>query len=36
VNEHAQLWYYRNWARWMASENWDDLREIHPRVPDNV
>ena len=36
VNEHAQLWYYRNWARWMASSSWDELRDIHPDVPDNV
>jgi hypothetical protein len=35
VNEHAQLWYYRSWSEWMASSNWDDLREIHSRVPED-
>jgi hypothetical protein len=30
-NEHAQLWYYRNWSEWMAAENWADLREMHSR-----
>jgi hypothetical protein len=26
VTEHPQLWYYRNWAEWMAAGGWDDLR----------
>ncbi len=29
VNEHAQLWYYRSWADWMAADGWDDLRRNH-------
>jgi phenylpropionate dioxygenase-like ring-hydroxylating dioxygenase large terminal subunit len=34
VNEHAQLWHYRNWARWMAAESWAELESEHPRLPD--
>jgi phenylpropionate dioxygenase-like ring-hydroxylating dioxygenase large terminal subunit len=36
VNEHAQLWYYRSWAEWMAAESWDDLRAIHSIPEGNV
>jgi hypothetical protein len=36
VNEHGQLWHYRNWAHWMAAESWRDLRENHPAIPDSV
>ena len=35
VNEHPQLWHYRAWSEWMASENWDELRAIHSRVPED-
>jgi phenylpropionate dioxygenase-like ring-hydroxylating dioxygenase large terminal subunit len=30
VNEHAQLWLYRNWAEWMAAANWAELKANHP------
>ena len=30
LNEHGQLWHYRNWAEWMAAEGWGDLRANHP------
>ncbi|MGE0057485.1 MAG: SRPBCC family protein [Dehalococcoidia bacterium] len=30
VAEHAQLWYYRNWANWMASESWAELEAGQP------
>ena len=36
INEHAQLWTYRAWAEWMAAESWQELKEIHSRVPGNV
>ncbi|MGE0059287.1 MAG: SRPBCC family protein [Dehalococcoidia bacterium] len=32
INEHSQLWYYRAWSEWMASDSWDDLREGHSKV----
>jgi phenylpropionate dioxygenase-like ring-hydroxylating dioxygenase large terminal subunit len=32
INEHAQLWHYRNWAQWMAASSWEELRENHPRM----
>jgi hypothetical protein len=35
VNEHAQLWHYRNWAHWMSARSWPDLQEQHPRVPND-
>ena len=30
-NEHAQLWYYRAWAEWMAAESWEGLKANHSR-----
>ena len=36
VNEHAQLWTYRAWAEWLAAESWQELKERHSLVPDNV
>ncbi len=36
VNEHAQLWHYRNWADWMAAEDWSELRANHLQVPDGL
>ncbi len=36
VNEHAQLWFYRSWADWMASDGWDDLRHNHTIPEDRV
>jgi len=27
TNEHAQLWTYRSWARWMQGLDWADLGE---------
>ena len=34
-NEHPQLWHYRAWSEWMASESWDDLRANHSRIPED-
>ena len=36
INEHAQLWHYRNWSEWMAAESWQDLKKTHSRVPGRV
>ena len=36
ISEHAQLWTYRAWAEWMAAENWQELKQQHSPVPDNV
>ncbi len=36
VTEHPQLWHYRAWSEWMAAETWDQLREMHSRIPDSV
>ena len=36
VNEHAQLWYYRSWADWMAADGWDDLKRNHTVPEDRV
>jgi len=36
VTEHPQLWHYRNWAQWMAAENWADLKANHPLVHGTV
>ena len=36
VNEHAQLWYYRSWAEWMAADGWYDLRSNHSVPQDRV
>ncbi len=33
VNEHAQLWYYRGWADWMAAESWPELLANHSPSP---
>jgi phenylpropionate dioxygenase-like ring-hydroxylating dioxygenase large terminal subunit len=30
LNEHPQLWHYRNWAQWMAADSWTDLKARHP------
>ena len=27
INEHGQLWMYRNWAEWMDAESWPSLRQ---------
>ena len=27
LNEHAQLWHYRNWAEWMAADSWSEQVE---------
>ncbi|MGE0685145.1 MAG: SRPBCC family protein [Dehalococcoidia bacterium] len=35
VNEHAQLWHYRNWAAWMAAESWEDLKSNRPSLPED-
>jgi hypothetical protein len=35
VNEHAQLWHYRNWAAWMAAEDWAGLTASRPAVPED-
>jgi phenylpropionate dioxygenase-like ring-hydroxylating dioxygenase large terminal subunit len=32
VAEHAQLWYYRHWVNWMASDSWDELRAGQPEA----
>jgi hypothetical protein len=36
VNEYAQLWTYRAWAEWLAAESWQELKQRHSLVPDNV
>ena len=36
INEHAQLWHYRNWAAWVAAESWEDLRASRPEIPDRA
>jgi nitrite reductase/ring-hydroxylating ferredoxin subunit len=36
VNEHAQFWTYRAWAEWLAAESWQELKQRHSLVPDNV
>ena len=33
INEHAQLWLYRAWSEWMASESWAQLEENRSRPP---
>jgi 3-phenylpropionate/trans-cinnamate dioxygenase alpha subunit len=33
INEHAQRWYYRNWAEWMEAASWADLKANHSAVP---
>ena len=35
VNEHAQLWHYRNWSEWMAAESWNELKANHSAVPED-
>ncbi len=35
VNEHAQFWFYRGWADWMAAPTWDDLRANRTPPPQN-
>ena len=29
TNENYQLWQYRAWAEFMASETWDDWKQNH-------
>jgi 3-phenylpropionate/trans-cinnamate dioxygenase alpha subunit len=36
TSEHPQLWHYRAWSEWMAARDWNELREIHSRIPDRV
>ena len=36
VNEHAQFWTYRAWAEWLSAESWQELKQRHALVPDNV
>ena len=36
ISEHGQLWTYRAWAEWMAAESWQELKQHHSPVPDNV
>ncbi|WP_091739362.1 aromatic ring-hydroxylating oxygenase subunit alpha [Phenylobacterium immobile] len=33
INEHAQLWTYRNWADWMDAESWAVLKAQHTAPP---
>jgi phenylpropionate dioxygenase-like ring-hydroxylating dioxygenase large terminal subunit len=33
VNEHAQLWTYRNWAEWMDADSWAALQCNHSQAP---
>ncbi len=30
-NEHPQLWYYENWTKWMAAENWAELNSMQEK-----
>ena len=30
INEHRQLWFYRNWAHAMSTQNWEDWKESRP------
>jgi phenylpropionate dioxygenase-like ring-hydroxylating dioxygenase large terminal subunit len=30
-NEHSQLFFYDSWSKWMASDSWADLHELHTR-----
>ena len=32
MNEHVQLWLYRNWAEFMAAPDWKAMRENHSRL----
>ncbi|MGE0056841.1 MAG: SRPBCC family protein [Dehalococcoidia bacterium] len=36
LNEHGQLWHYRNWAQWIAAEDWTTLRANHPKPTGTV
>ncbi len=36
INEHRQLWFYRNWATAIAARNWDDWREKLPKPTGRV
>jgi len=31
--EHAQMWYYRSWADWMAAASWNELKANHSPIP---
>ena len=35
ANEHAQRWFYRSYAEWMAAESWPDLKQAHSLAPSN-
>ena len=36
VNEHAQLWLYESWAKWMAAESWDVLKTTGVQYHDRI
>jgi len=31
--EQAQRWHYQNWAKWMAAENWNEIKATRIPVP---
>ena len=33
LNEHRQLWFYRNWAQALDAPTWQDWRRTLPRIP---
>ena len=30
-NEHAQLWYYESWSKWMAAQSWPEITATQPK-----
>lgn len=36
INEHRELWFYRNWAEAMAAHDWPDWRQHCPVPEDTV
>ena len=30
-NEHAQLWYYESWSKWMAAQSWPELTAMQSK-----
>ncbi len=30
-NEHPQLWFYESWSKWMAAQNWPEIRKTQPK-----
>ena len=36
VNEHRQLWFYRNWATAMKAADWEDWRAHLPKPTGTV